>query len=70
MKVCEFEYCLRQAYNNFDAWNDVAGVVAKNTGSYYEILAVIEDSVKIGVFGALGLPIAFNEDGELIEPAT
>ena len=70
MKLGELEYCMRQAHDNFDAWNDVTGVVAKNTGSYYEILAVIEDSVKIGVFGALGLPIAFNEDGILIEPAT
>ena len=67
MKLGEFEYCLRQAHNNFDAWNDVAGVVAKNSGSYYEILAVIEDCVKIGIFGALGLPIEFDEDGDLIE---
>ena len=47
--VGELEYANRFAANKFDEWNDIAGVFEKGTGYYYEILQVIEDSVKIGV---------------------
>lgn len=44
----ELDYATRQALNNFDQWNDCAGVIEKGTGYYYEIQGVIEDAVKIG----------------------
>ena len=44
----ELEYAIRQAYNGFDKWNDVAGVIPKGNTYYYEIQGVIEDAVKIG----------------------
>lgn len=63
MTLGEYEYTVRQALNAFDTWNDVTGVFDINTGYYHEIQGVIEDAVKIGIYGALGLPILFDEDG-------
>lgn len=44
----ELQYALRQAFNNFDNWNDVTGVFEKGESYYYEIQGVIEDAVRIG----------------------
>ena len=44
----EVDYAIRQALNDFDEWNDVACVVVKGSGYYYELQAVIEDAVRIG----------------------
>lgn len=44
----EVDYAIRQALNNFDKWNDVTGCFNKGTSYYYEVQAVIEDSVRIG----------------------
>jgi len=44
----ELTYAIRQAHNNFDKWNNITGFFDKGSGYYYEILSVIEDSVKIG----------------------
>jgi len=49
----EVDFAIRQALNRFDEWNDVADVVQKCTGYYYEIQGVIEDAVKIGMKVAL-----------------
>lgn len=44
----EVEYAIRQALNNLDKWNDVAGCFPRGTGYYYEMQAIVEDAVKIG----------------------
>ncbi len=43
----------RRALNLFDAWNDVTGLVCKNTGYYYELQSLVEDAVECGVQAAL-----------------
>lgn len=50
----ELDSAIRRALNLFDAWNDVSGLVAKHTGYYYELQAVIEDAVHCGVQAACG----------------
>ena len=45
----------RRALNLFDKWNDVTGVVEKNTSCYYEMQGVIEDAVGCGAQMALGV---------------
>lgn len=42
-------YAMEKAMENFDKWNDVAGVFEKDTGSYWEIESIIEDSIRIGM---------------------
>jgi hypothetical protein len=44
----EIEFAIRKAFNNFDTWNDVTGVIPKGSGYYYEMQGVISDAVKIG----------------------
>jgi len=44
----------RRALNILDKWNDVAGVVEKDTSYYYELQAVIEDAVECGAQAASG----------------
>ena len=36
-------------------WNDVAGVVERDTGYYYELQGVVEDAVECGVQAACGI---------------
>lgn len=52
MTVGELKNAKRRALNILDAWNDVAGVVEKETGYYYELQAVIEDAVHCGAQAA------------------
>lgn len=44
----ELEFAKRQAFNNFDKWNNITGAIPKGTSWYYEALSCIEDAVKIG----------------------
>lgn len=67
MKRGEMEYAIRKAHNSFDAWNDTTGIFAKHTGYYYEALAQIETSVRIGARVASGLDVQLEEDGSLID---
>ena len=67
MTTPELEYAVRKAQENFDRWNDVTGFVPKFAGYYYEILAVIEDAVKIGARVANHLKVRFDTDGTLID---
>ena len=60
------DYAKRKALELFDAWNDVAGVVHKFDGYYYELCSVIEDAVAIGSMVALGVPFEIK-DGELVK---
>ena len=62
----EVEYAERVALNNFDKWNDVAGVVQKHTGYYYEIQSVIIDSVHAGIQMAIHGDIKVDTDGGII----
>lgn len=64
MTAGELEYAKRRALNRLDEWNDVAGVVTKHTGYYYEIQAVIEDAVECGAQAASGVeePLSSEED--------
>ena len=44
----EIDYAIREAFNNFDTWNDVTGVIPKGSSYYYEMQGVISDAVIIG----------------------
>lgn len=44
----EVDYAIRQALNNLDEWVEATGIVDKGTGYYYEMQAVVEQSVRIG----------------------
>lgn len=46
MNTGELDFAERQAFNNFDKWNDV--VVKKGSSYYYEMQGVIQDAVRIG----------------------
>mgnify|MGYP007100122286 CR=1 FL=1 len=46
---------VRRALNKLDEWNDVAGVIRKHSGYYYELQGVIEDAVHCGIQGAMQL---------------
>jgi Tat protein secretion system quality control protein TatD with DNase activity len=54
MSKGELDDAIRRALNILDTWNDVAGVVHKHTGSYYELQSVIEDAVHCGAQAATG----------------
>lgn len=53
MKKGEIDGAIRRALNKFDEWNDVTGIVQRDTGYYYELQGVIEDAVHCGVQAAL-----------------
>jgi len=55
----------RIALNLLDKWNDVAGVVAKHTGYYYELQGVVEDAVHVGIQMALKEKVEFDEEGNV-----
>lgn len=69
MQKGQHEYATRKAHELFDAWNDVTGVFPKFTGYYYEILAVVEDAVRVGSMVALGVDFEIK-DGEITMRAT
>jgi len=48
----EISYAIRKAQGLFDEWNDVTGVISKRNSLYFEVLAVIEDAVRIGALVA------------------
>jgi hypothetical protein len=54
MTTGELADAKRRALNLLDKWNDVAGVVEKSSGYYYELQSVVEDSVEIGAQAACG----------------
>jgi hypothetical protein len=55
MTVGKMEGAKRRAFNLFDKWNDVTGVIQKDTSYYYEIQGCIEDAVHCGVQAALNV---------------
>lgn len=65
MNKGEHEFATRKALEIFDSWNDTTGVVEPLTGSYYEILGIIEDAVRIGSMIALNVNFSVK-DGELV----
>jgi len=44
----QLETAIRRAFNIFDKWIDITGVVVKDTGYYYELQGIIEDAVHCG----------------------
>ena len=52
MKTIE-EKAKEIAMNNFNKWNDVANVVERDTGYYYELESIIEDTVQIAISEAM-----------------
>ena len=65
MKEGEVEYAERAALNQLDQWNDVAEMVPKFCGYYYELQAVICDAVHIGIQMALFQKIKYDTDGNV-----
>lgn len=58
----------RIALNQFDKWNEVAGVVDLHTGYYYELQAIMIDCVHIGIQMALNGKVNFDNDGNVLIP--
>lgn len=52
----------RIALNQLDKWNDITGFVAKHTSYYYEIQALMEDAVHMGIKMALNKKVEFDEE--------
>lgn len=65
MQKGQVEYAQRKALEMFDAWNDVTGFVEKFSGYYYEITAIIKDSVDVGAMVALDVPFEIK-DGNIV----
>lgn len=65
MKTGQVKKAERLALNEFDKWNDVTGFVQEHTGYYYELQAVIEDAVHIGIQMALNGKVEYDEDGNV-----
>jgi len=55
----------RTALNVLDKWNNTANVVEPHTGYYYELQAVIEDAVHIGIQAALFGTVRLDDDGNV-----
>ena len=70
MQKGQIDYAIRKAHEAFDRWNDCTGLIPKFCGYYYEALAQVETSVRIGIRVALGLRIQFDDGGELIDDDT
>ena len=68
MKKGQLEYAIRKAHERFDQWNDVTGIITKQSGYYYEALGIIEDAVKISALTEAGIEIEYNDVDELVEP--
>lgn len=65
MKRGKVKKAERLALNAFDKWNDVTGFVQEHTGYYYELQAVIEVAVHIGIQMALNSKVEYDEDGNV-----
>ena len=55
----------RIALNQLDKWNDVTGFLTKHTSYYYEIQALMEDAVHVGIQMALNEKVEFEEYGNV-----
>jgi hypothetical protein len=50
----QLDNAIRRALNLLDQWNDVTGVVAKESSYYYELQSVITDAVHCGAQAETG----------------
>ena len=57
---------IREAYNNFDKWNEVTGCVTVDSGWEYELLSIIEDAVHIGAQMAIYGKIKKDTEGNIV----
>jgi len=57
----------RKALNELDRWNDVTGFLEPGTSYYYEIQAVIEDAVHIGIQMALHGKVSYDNDKNVVK---
>lgn len=66
MEIGEIESAERRALNMLDRWLEVAGLVEKHTGYYYELQSVIKDAVHCGIQQAVGdfKKLDGEQDGE------
>lgn len=62
----QVEEAERIALNRLDKWNDVAGVLEKHTGYYYEAKGVVLEAVTIGIQMALHGAVHFDGDGNVM----
>lgn len=51
----EIDEAVRRAFNKFDEWNNVTGLVQRNTSYYYELQGCIDDAVHCGIQAAIGI---------------
>jgi len=65
MKKQQVDNAVRFASNDFDKWNDVAGIFDPSSSAYSEIQGVIETAVHIGIQMALFGKIIKDENGDV-----
>jgi len=61
----KIEKAERLALNEFDKWNNVTGFVQEHTSYYYELQAVIQDAVHIGIQMTINGKVQYDEEGNV-----
>ena len=57
----------RRALTELDKWNDTTGFFDSNAGGYwFEVQAIIEDAVHIGIQMALYGKVNYGDDGHVL----
>jgi hypothetical protein len=67
MKIGEVKDAERKALNELDKWNSVTGFIQPGSSYYYEIQAVIEDAVHIGIQMALTGTVEYDADDNVVK---
>lgn len=65
MKAGEVKDAERKALNVLEKWNETAGVFDVGSGYWYEIQAVIEDAVHIGIQMATMGRVEYDTEGNV-----
>lgn len=67
MTIGQVKDAERMALNELDKWNKVTGFIQPGTSYYYEMQAVIEDAVHIGIQMALRGKVEYDEDENVVK---
>ena len=70
MTAGQVERAVREAYNQFDTWNDATGCFEPHKGYYCEMQGLLEEAVHVGIQMALEGKITKNPDGSIKRPIT
>lgn len=67
MTIGQVKDAERLALNELDKWNKVTGFIKPGTSYYYEMQAVIEDAVHIGIQMALRGKVEYDDDDNVVK---